>query len=91
MKDFEFHTAWSSIWRNDEGETYYHRENWPYRLKLRPGQPGAHDKYDRCMRDSMSGKERYVEWEESPSRHAPKISLSVSVGHCQSWNTYTYR
>ncbi|KAJ5389499.1 uncharacterized protein N7496_000567 [Penicillium cataractarum] len=37
-------------------------EKWPYRLKLRPGQPGAQDEFDRRMRDGVSGKERYVEW-----------------------------
>ncbi|GIK06628.1 hypothetical protein Aspvir_002278 [Aspergillus viridinutans] len=37
-------------------------DKWPYRLKLRPGQPGAQEEFDRCISGGMSGKERYVEW-----------------------------
>ncbi|KAK2829922.1 hypothetical protein FQN49_007126 [Arthroderma sp. PD_2] len=37
-------------------------EKWPYRLKLRPGQPGAQEEFDRCFGRATSGKERYVEW-----------------------------
>ncbi|KAL4781287.1 hypothetical protein BJX76DRAFT_363731 [Aspergillus varians] len=37
-------------------------EKWPYRLKLRPGQPGAQEEFDRCMTVGVSGNERYVEW-----------------------------
>lgn len=37
-------------------------EKWPYRLKKRLGQPGAQKEFDRLMRDSTSGKERYMEW-----------------------------
>ncbi|KAJ5890842.1 uncharacterized protein N7473_007070 [Penicillium subrubescens] len=37
-------------------------EKWPYRLKLRPGQPGAQEEFERCLRDGVSGKERYIEW-----------------------------
>ncbi|KAF3387278.1 hypothetical protein F1880_000152 [Penicillium rolfsii] len=37
-------------------------EKWPYRLKLRPGQPGAQEEFDRRLRDGVSGKERYIEW-----------------------------
>ncbi|KAH6605282.1 hypothetical protein Trco_006989, partial [Trichoderma cornu-damae] len=37
-------------------------EKWPYRLKLRPGQPGAQEEFDRLMTGSVSGKEFYVEW-----------------------------
>lgn len=39
-------------------------EKWPFRLKLRPGQPGAQEEFDRCMREGISGKERYVEWKK---------------------------
>jgi len=39
-------------------------EKWPFRLKLRPGQPGAQKEFDRCMREGISGKERYVEWKK---------------------------
>lgn len=38
-------------------------EKWPYRLKLRPGQPGAQDEFDRYMSAGLSGKERYLEWQ----------------------------
>lgn len=37
-------------------------DKWPYRLKLRPGQPGAQDEFDRLLSGETSGKERYVEW-----------------------------
>jgi hypothetical protein len=37
-------------------------EKWPYRLKLRPGQPGAQEEFERRLRDGVSGKERYIEW-----------------------------
>jgi hypothetical protein len=37
-------------------------DKWPYRLKLRPGQPGAQEEFDRRVNGGMSGKERYVEW-----------------------------
>jgi hypothetical protein len=39
-------------------------EKWPYRLKLRPGQPGAQDEFDRCLMKGVSGKERYIEWKK---------------------------
>lgn len=37
-------------------------DKWPYRLNLRPGQPGAQEEFDRCLSGGTSGKERYVEW-----------------------------
>ncbi|KAI9679628.1 MAG: hypothetical protein M1829_001590 [Trizodia sp. TS-e1964] len=37
-------------------------EKWPFRLKLRPGQPGAQEEFDRNLRGGVSGKERYMEW-----------------------------
>ncbi|PYH42140.1 uncharacterized protein BP01DRAFT_405627 [Aspergillus saccharolyticus JOP 1030-1] len=37
-------------------------EKWPYRLKLRPGEPDAQMEFDRFLRQGLSGKERYVEW-----------------------------
>jgi hypothetical protein len=37
-------------------------EQWPFRLKLRPGQPGAQQEFDRLLAGGVSGKERYVEW-----------------------------
>ncbi|GFF81194.1 hypothetical protein IFM60648_05945 [Aspergillus lentulus] len=43
-------------------ETHTIIDKWPYRLKLRPGQPGAQEEFDRCIGGGMSGKERYVEW-----------------------------
>lgn len=38
-------------------------EKWPFRLKLRPGQPGAQEEFDRVLAGGVSGKERYVEWQ----------------------------
>lgn len=40
-------------------------EKWPYRLKLRPGQPGAQEEFDRLMTGGPSSKERYVEWKKT--------------------------
>lgn len=37
-------------------------EKWPFKLKLRPGQPGAQEEFDRLLSGGVSGKERYVEW-----------------------------
>jgi hypothetical protein len=37
-------------------------EKWPFRLKLRPGQPGAQEEFDRLLGGGPSGKECYVEW-----------------------------
>ncbi|KAJ5272980.1 hypothetical protein N7478_008105 [Penicillium angulare] len=34
----------------------------PYRLKLRPGQPGAQDEFERQLASGLTGKERYLEW-----------------------------
>ncbi|GFG26617.1 monoterpene epsilon-lactone hydrolase [Aspergillus udagawae] len=47
-------------------ETHTIIDKWPYRLKLRPGQPGAQEEFDRCISGGMSGKERYVEWKIVP-------------------------
>jgi hypothetical protein len=38
-------------------------EEWPFRLKLRPGQQGAQEEFDRLLGGGVSGKERYVEWQ----------------------------
>ena len=37
-------------------------EKWPYQLKLRPGQPGAQEEFNRLVGGDLSGNERYVEW-----------------------------
>ncbi|KAL5347467.1 hypothetical protein ACLOAV_007779 [Pseudogymnoascus australis] len=37
-------------------------EKWPFKLKLRPGQLGAQEEFDRLLSGGVSGKERYVEW-----------------------------
>jgi hypothetical protein len=36
-------------------------EKWPFKLKLRHGQPGAQEEFDQALR-GPSSKERYVEW-----------------------------
>lgn len=41
-------------------------DKWPYRLKLRPGQPGAQEEFDRFMTGTNTTKERYVEWKRAP-------------------------
>jgi hypothetical protein len=61
MNDFKFSDAEQFI-----GEAMKEKhtiiEKWPFRLKLRPGQPGAQEEFDRLLSGGMSGKERYVEW-----------------------------
>ncbi|KAK1490750.1 hypothetical protein CCUS01_14345 [Colletotrichum cuscutae] len=37
-------------------------EKWPFKLKLRPGQTGAQEEFDRLLGGGVSSKERYVEW-----------------------------
>ncbi|KAL7804936.1 hypothetical protein V8C44DRAFT_369117 [Trichoderma aethiopicum] len=37
-------------------------DKWPYQLKLRPGQPGAQEEFNRLVRGDLLGTERYVEW-----------------------------
>ncbi|KKK20834.1 hypothetical protein ARAM_004716 [Aspergillus rambellii] len=37
-------------------------DKWPYRLKRRPGQPGAQEEFDRQLGSGVSSKERYMEW-----------------------------
>jgi hypothetical protein len=38
-------------------------EKWPFRLKLRPGQAGAQEEFNRLLSGGVSGKERYIEWQ----------------------------
>ncbi len=40
-------------------------DKWPFRLKLRPGQPGAQEEFERMLGGGVSGKERYVEWKRT--------------------------
>ncbi|KAL3461958.1 hypothetical protein BJX64DRAFT_288910 [Aspergillus heterothallicus] len=40
-------------------------DRWPYRLKLRPGQPGAQEEFDQSLGGGLSSKERYVEWKRT--------------------------
>ncbi|KAF5653986.1 SET and MYND domain protein [Fusarium sp. NRRL 25303] len=37
-------------------------EKWPFRLKLKPGQAGAQEEFDRMMGPGVTGKEFYLEW-----------------------------
>lgn len=37
-------------------------EEWPFRLKLQPGQAGAQEEFDRLLSGGVSGMESYVEW-----------------------------
>ncbi|KAF5534428.1 hypothetical protein FPHYL_13431 [Fusarium phyllophilum] len=37
-------------------------EKWPFRLKLKPGQEGAQEEFDRMMGPGVTGKEFYLEW-----------------------------
>ncbi|RDA90834.1 hypothetical protein CP533_1556 [Ophiocordyceps camponoti-saundersi (nom. inval.)] len=40
-------------------------EKWPYKIKLRPGQPKAQEEWDRLLGSWAIGKERYVEWKKA--------------------------
>jgi hypothetical protein len=64
LKDFKFREA-GEVFGATMKDKHTIIERWPFRLKLRPGQPGAQDEFDRCLRDGVSGKERYVEWKRS--------------------------
>ena len=44
-------------------------EKWPFRLKLRSGQPGAQEELERLLRSGLSGKEVYVEWKDGGGMH----------------------
>lgn len=37
-------------------------EKWPSRLKLKPGQAGVQEEFDRMMGAGVTGKEFYLEW-----------------------------
>ncbi|KAF5253705.1 hypothetical protein FANTH_1397 [Fusarium anthophilum] len=37
-------------------------ERWPFKLKLRPGQDGAQQEFDRMLGGSVWGKQFYLEW-----------------------------
>jgi hypothetical protein len=61
MKDFPFSEAAQLIGAAMK-EKHTVIEKWLFRLKLRPGQPGAQEEFDRLLSGGVSGKERYVEW-----------------------------
>lgn len=64
MKDFKFcETAQFIGAALKEKHTII--EKWPFRLKLRPGQPEAQEEFDRALGGGVSGKERYVEWKRN--------------------------
>lgn len=37
-------------------------EEWPWRLKKRPGEPGAQEEFDIFIAAGPHGTERYMEW-----------------------------
>lgn len=61
MKDFKFSEA-VQFFGAAMKEKHTIIEKWPFKLKLRPGQPGAQEEFDRLLGGGVSGKERYVEW-----------------------------
>ena len=61
MKDFKFSEAAQFIGAAMK-EEHIVIEKWPFKLKLRPGQPRAQEEFDRLLGGGVSGKERYVEW-----------------------------
>ena len=61
MKDFEFSELAQFIGAATK-DRHTVIEKWPFRLKLRPGQPGAQQEFDQLLGGGVSSKERYVEW-----------------------------
>ncbi|KAL4922141.1 hypothetical protein BDW62DRAFT_217950 [Aspergillus aurantiobrunneus] len=61
MSDMRFHEA-GAFFGAAMKDRHTIIAKWPFQLQLRPGQPGAQEKFERRMGDGMSGKERYVEW-----------------------------
>ncbi|KAL2022832.1 hypothetical protein VTK56DRAFT_4363 [Thermocarpiscus australiensis] len=61
VKDFKFSEAAQFVGATMK-EKHTVIEKWPFRLKLRPGQPGAQEEFNRLLAGGVSGKERYVEW-----------------------------
>jgi len=61
MKDFEFSKLAQFIGAAKK-DKHTVIEKWPFRLKLRPGQPGAQQEFDQLLGGGVSSKERYEEW-----------------------------
>ena len=61
MENLKFSEA-AQLFGAEMKETHSVIEKWPFGLKLRPGQPGAQEEFDRLFGGGVSGKERYVEW-----------------------------
>ncbi|KAK5168393.1 uncharacterized protein LTR77_006963 [Saxophila tyrrhenica] len=40
-------------------------EKWPLRIKLRPGQTGAKEEFERLLASGQMGMQRYVEWQRT--------------------------
>ncbi|KAK4120560.1 hypothetical protein N657DRAFT_658451 [Parathielavia appendiculata] len=56
-------------------------ENWPLRVKLRPGQPGSQVELDRVLDSGVSTKERYVEWKRTAKTTRVTNSLNSGGRH----------
>ncbi|KAL5342064.1 hypothetical protein BJX70DRAFT_386470 [Aspergillus crustosus] len=54
-------------------------DQWPYRLKLRPGQLGAQEEFDRRLADGTSGKERYVEWKRGTEAELENLTSRLHI------------
>ncbi|KAH0425491.1 hypothetical protein CcaCcLH18_10950 [Colletotrichum camelliae] len=55
-------------------------EKWPFRLKLRPGQTGAQEEFDRLLRGGVSSQECYVEWKRVPCWRGMIKGLDLELG-----------
>jgi hypothetical protein len=64
VKELKFAEAGQSVGAAVK-ETHTVIEKWPFRLKLRPGQPGAQEEFDQVMGGGVVGMERYVEWKRT--------------------------
>lgn len=55
-------------------------EEWPYRLKLEPGEPGAGEAFNRALSRDSCGKECYVEWRRIVSDDWMEMERDSTVG-----------
>ncbi|KAG4287362.1 hypothetical protein FPRO06_05014 [Fusarium proliferatum] len=57
--EFDEFPEYMKLWIKDEHTII---EKWPFRLKLKQGQAGEQEEFDRVMGAGVTGKEFYLEW-----------------------------
>lgn len=55
-------------------------EKWPFKVKLRPGQPGAQEEFERLLRDRCLGQECFVEWKRVEKSVTDKTDKTDKTG-----------